>query len=186
MIRQQQNRFQIRCIPENRQYANLDFARRIQSRYAWKPGWQGFPPVSMLYRKQKSEKNITVSVNQRLIEQIIQKYMPGIMERPAPVIQRQERGRLLSVVEEITHQDGERKLLEQLIFRRKEAEWKRVTQIQEEQVRYLQEEIRKQKKVIETVRKRIEEPVFDKNQLFAEFRRRLEQQMWLERLRAGL
>lgn len=183
---QQRKRFQIRGIPKDRQNPNLLFAEQIQRRYAWKAGWQEFPPVSMRHRKQETAKSMTVSLNQKLIEQVVKKYMPGIMERPAPMIQRQERSRLLSVVEEISHQDGERKLLEQLIFRRKEAEWKRVTQVQEEWVRSLQEEVRKQRNVIETVVKRMEEPVFDKNQLFAEFRRRLEQQLWLERLRAGL
>ena len=102
------------------------------------------------------------------------------------MIQRQERTRLLTILEDVSTQDGERKQLEQLIFRRKEQEWKKNIQIQEETMLSLRQEILQQKKVIETLEKRVSEPVPDVGQLYAEFRKRMEQQLRLERQRAGL
>lgn len=171
---------------QKRSDSHLLFAQRILERYMWQQDRQNMPPVSMRHRKKKAGDSITVSVNQQLVERMIKQYLPKAAEKPSHRIQRQERSRLLSIIEEIGHQDGERKQLEQLIFRRKEEEWKRTLHTQEEQVHVLREEIRKQKTIMETVIKRMEEPLFDRTQLFAEFRRKLEEQLRLERLRAGL
>lgn len=186
MIQKQENQFQSRLLQQEKENPYLLFAERIQRRYAWEQTWQIGLSVPIRYRKQEAGKSVTVSVNQPLIERMIERYMPRAIERTGPVIQRRDRSRLLSVIEEISHQDGERKQLEQLIFRKKEEEWKRNLHVQEEQVRLIQEEIRKQRRILETVVHRVEEPALDTNHLFTEFRKKLEQQLRLERLRAGL
>ena len=76
--------------------------------------------------------------------------------------------------------------MEELIFRRREREWKKTVRLQEEEVRLLRQELLHQKKTIETLEKKVIEPVVDTDKLYAEFKKRMGQQLHLERQRAGL
>lgn len=182
MTGKRRKKFQNRKNP----HPNLNFSQKIIQKYKWKSDRNRIPNVSMIHRKSEKRMGITGPVNERVIERIIERYVPKPVTTPGYMIERQERNRLISVIEEVGHQDGERKKLEQLIFRRKEEEWRKIIQVQEDQVRSLQREIIKQKKEIEIVEKRMEEPAIDTNRLFLEFRKKLEQQLRLEQLRTGL
>lgn len=164
---------------------NRRFAEKVEEKYRWK-GEAQLSFVSLHHRRNEKTNTIIQQVNQQQLEQIIQKYMPRTVVSNTIMVQRQERTRLLTILEDISSQDGERKQLEQLIFRRKEQEWKKNIRIQEETVVSLRQEILQQKKVIETLEKRISEPVLDVGQLYTEFRKRMEEQLHLERQRAGL
>lgn len=162
------------------------FAENIIQKYEWK-GQEVFPYVTLCHRKAvKSRGTVIRQVNVKQIEQIVQKYMPKTIVPVASVISRKERTRLLSVITEIGGQDGERRQLEQLIFRRRELEWKKTVQLQEEEVQILRKELLHQKKLIETLEKKVTEPVIDTNRLYTEFRKKMGQQLHLERQRAGL
>lgn len=164
---------------------NRRFAEKVEEKYQWK-GEAQLSFVSLYYRRNGKTNTIIQQVNRQQLEQIIQKYMPKTVVPTTTMIQRQERTRLLTILEDVSSQDGEQKQLEQLIFRRKEQEWKKNIQIQEETLLSLRQEILQQKKVIETLERRVSEPVPDVGQLYAEFRKRMEQQLRLERQRAGL
>ena len=165
---------------------NNDFAEKIQEKYEQKSRNLYSQYVPMLHRKALHQTTIISSqVNIQQIEQIIKRYQKT-NPPPAPtVIHRQDRARLLSILSDIGRQDGERKELEQLIFRRKEQEINKTIRRQEEQVVSLRQEVLQQKKIIEILEKKMAEPVIDTGKLYAEFRKRLEQQLHLERQRAG-
>lgn len=164
---------------------NRRFAEKVEEKYQWK-GEAQLSFVSLYHRRNGKPNTVIQQVNLQQVEQIIQKYMPKTVVPATIMVQRQERTRLLTVLEDVNSQDGERKQLEKLIFRRKEQEWKKNIQVQEETVRTLRQEILQQKKVIETLEKRVSESVPDMGQLYGEFRKRMEQQLRLERQRAGL
>lgn len=168
-----------------RKSLNQRFAEKVKEKYQWK-GEAQTSFVSLHHRRGKAVNTIIQQVNLQQVEQLIQKYMPRTVVPAATMVQRQERIRLLTILEHVSSQDGERKQLEQLIFRRKEQEWKKNLQIQEETVHSLRQEILQQRKVIETLEKRVSEPVLDAGRLYEEFRKRMEQQLRLERQRAGL
>ncbi len=169
------------------EYLRSNFAHKIQERHEQKSKelYAGYVPL-VHRRAIRQTTMISSQVNLQQIEQLIKRYQ--IVQPPAApsVIYRQDRVRLLSVIRDIGRQDGERKELEQLIFRRKEQELKKVIRTQEEQVLSLKEELLQQKKVIESLEQKIEEPVIDTGKLYTEFRKRLERQLYLERQRAGL
>lgn len=162
------------------------FAKNIMCKYEWKRQ-DAFSYAALCHRRAaKPSRTIIRQDNTKQIEQIIKKYMPRITEPATPVIVRKERARLLLVITEINGQDGERKQLEELIFRRREREWKKTVRLQEEEVRLLRQELLHQKKTIETLEKKVIEPVVDTDKLYAEFKKRMGQQLHLERQRAGL
>lgn len=164
---------------------NCKFAEEIRKKYEWRQEEQ-YHYVFLKHRKNTRQISVVQNISQQQIQQIIQKYIPKTVPSHTTMIQRQERTRLLSVIENIGRQDGEQKQLEQLIFRRKEQEWKKTIQLQEEEVMTLRQELIQQRKVIEVLERRVEEPVMDTGALFAEFRKKLEQQLRLERQRSGL
>lgn len=171
---------------QNRKRGDLHrrFATDIQKKYEWKQNTP-YLYVDLIHRRTQVSLEITRQQNLKQMEVIIKKYMPKTVMSPGTVILRQERSRLLSVLEDIGHQSGEQKQLEQFIFRRKEQEWRKRVHMQEEALTILKEELVRQRKTVEILEKRMKEPAFDKNQLFAEFRRQLEEQLWLERQRSG-
>ncbi|MCM1495493.1 MAG: hypothetical protein NC089_06805 [Bacteroides sp.] len=164
---------------------NQSFAEKVEEKYQWKREAQ-YSFAFLYHRRNRPPNTIIQQVNLQQVEQLIQKYMPRTVVPVAAMVQRQERTRLLTILEHVSSQDGERKQLEQLIFRRKEQEWKKTLQIQEETVHSLRQEILQQRKVIETLEKRVSEPGLDVGRLYGEFRKRMEQQLRLERQRAGL
>lgn len=163
---------------------NRRFAEKVKEKYQWK-GEAGIPSVSLYHRRRGGSPTVIQQVNLQKVEQIIQKHMSKTVVSTT-MIQRQERTRLLTILEDISSQDGERKQLEQLIFRRKEQEWKKLIQVQEEAVQTLRQEVLQQKKVIEVLEKRVSTPEMDVTRLYTEFRKRMEQQLRLERQRIGL
>lgn len=172
---------------KEKEYLRSNFAQKIQERHEQKSKELYAEYVPLVHRRAiRQTTMISSQVNLQQIEQLIKRYQ--IVQPPAApsVIYRQDRVRLLSVIRDIGRQDGERKELEQLIFRRKEQELKKVIRTQEEQVLSLKEELLQQKKVIESLEQKIEEPVIDTGKLYTEFRKRLERQLYLERQRAGL
>lgn len=164
---------------------NKKFAAKISQKYEWKQE-NGYSYVSLVYGRAVRQISLVQTINQQKLEQIIQKYIPKLLPAASPVVQRQERTKLLSVIENIGHQDGEQKQLEQLIFRRKEQEWKKIMRVQEEEVVLLRQELVQQRKIMEHLERKVEEPVVDTEQLFIQFRKKMEQQLRLERQRAGL
>lgn len=164
---------------------NRRFAERVGEKYQ-RQGESRHSFVPLCHRKAGKSNTVIQQVNIQQIQQIIQKYMPKTTAPATVMVQRQERTRFLSMLESIGSQDGERKQLEQLIFRRKEQEWRKTIQVQEEEVRFLRQEVLHQKKVIETLEKRVSEPDIDVGEIYTEFRKRMEQQLHLERQRSGL
>lgn len=169
-----------------KEHLNSGFAEKIQQRYEEKSQALYSQYVPMIHRKALHQTTIISSqVNIQQIEQIIKRYQKNNPPSAPTVIYRQDRARLLSILSDIGRQDGERKELEQLIFRRKEQEINKTIRRQEEQVVSLRQEVLQQKKIIEALEKKTAEPVIDTEKLYMEFRKKLEQQLYLERQRAG-
>lgn len=161
------------------------FAENISEKYRWRYD-NLFTAERLIHRRGIRTRTVINQTDKIQIEQLVKKYMPNVVKPASNIIYRQERTRLISVITEINGQDGEQKQLENLIFRRKEQQWKKQFELHREEVCSLRHEIIHQKKTIEILEKRLSEHGVDSGKLYTEFRKRLEQQLRLERQRLGL
>ncbi len=161
------------------------FAGNISRKYEW-GCMGGFYGAALRHRRVEKPGTVVQQINLRQIEQIIQKNTAKTVPTAGHTTGRQERAWLLSVMADIDGQGGERRQLEQLIFRRKEQEWQKTVRLQEEAVLSLRRELLQQKKLTELLERRVTESAPDIDRLYAEFRKRLERQLRLEQQRAGL
>ncbi len=166
------------------EHLNQIFAEKIREKYEWK--WrERYEMISLRYRHMERAVTLIRQTDTRQVEQLIQKYLPKITQTVTPVVSRQERTRLLTVIEQIGRQGGEQKQLEQLIFRRREEEWKKIIKRQEEEVQILRQEMIQQMKMIQQWEKKMREPDLDMDRIYKEIQKRMEQTLRLERLRSG-